>query len=207
MNITILGTGNMGAAFAQQLHAAGHALNILGRDPARTRALAERFGATSEPARAAASDVVILATGYDDAIGALRGAGLRDAAVVVDITNPLTPDYTGLTLGYSTSAAEQIAAALPTLRVVKAFNTVFAQRLAAGARVSDSQVVPVFVASDDAQATQRVSELARSMGFDVIDAGPLRNARYLEPLAGLNIHLGYAAGLGTLIAPTWLRQS
>jgi predicted dinucleotide-binding enzyme len=68
-------------------------------------------------------------------------------------------------------------------------------------------VVPVFVAADDAQARQRVADLARSMGFDVIDAGPLRNARYLEPLAGLNIYLGYGAGLGTLIAPTWLRQA
>jgi predicted dinucleotide-binding enzyme len=207
MNITILGTGNMGTAFAQQLQAAGHRLNILGRDPAKARAAAERFGANSEPARAASNDIVVLATGYDDAVAALRAAGLPEGAVVVDITNPLTPDYTGLTIGHTSSAAEQIAAALPRLRVVKAFNTVFAQRLAAGARLPDGQVVPVFVATDDAQARQRVADLARSMGFDVIDAGPLRNARYLEPLAGLNIHLGYGAGLGTLIAPTWLRQA
>ena len=207
MNITILGTGNMGTAFAQQLQAAGHRLNIVGRDPAKAHAAAERFGASSDPARAASSDIVILATGYDDAVAALRAAGLPEGAVVVDITNPLTPDYAGLTIGHSTSAAEQIAAALPRLRVVKAFNTVFAQRLAAGARLPDGQVVPVFVATDDAQARQRVADLARSMGFDVIDAGPLRNARYLEPLAGLNIHLGYGAGLGTLIAPTWLRQA
>ena len=207
MNITILGTGNMGTAFAQQLQAAGHRLNIVGRDPAKAHAAAERFGASSDPARAASSDIVILATGYDDAVAALRAAGLPEGAVVVDITNPLTPDYAGLTIGHSTSAAEQIAAALPRLRVVKAFNTVLAQRLAAGARLPDGQVVPVFVATDDAQARQRVADLARSMGFDVIDAGPLRNARYLEPLAGLNIHLGYAAGLGTLIAPTWLRQA
>ncbi len=207
MNITLLGAGNMATAFAQQLHAAGHRLNILGRDPGKTRALAERFGATSELSRAASSDIVILATGYGDAIGALRQAALPDGTVVVDITNPLTPDYMGLTLGHSTSAAEQIAGALPRLRVVKAFNTVFAQRLAAGPRVTDTQVVPVFVAADDDHARQRVSDLARSMGFEVIDAGPLRNARYLEPLAGLNIYLGYGAGLGTSIAPTWLRQA
>jgi hypothetical protein len=52
-----------------------------------------------------------------------------------------------------------------------------------------------------------VSEIARSIGFDVIDAGALKNARYLEPLAGLNIYLGYGAGLGTAIAPTWLREA
>ncbi len=206
MNITVLGTGNMGTAFAQQISAAGHRLNILGRDSAKVRAAAERFGATAQTSLAASSDVVILATGYADAVPALRAAALPQGAVVVDITNPLTPDYMGLTLGHSTSAAEQIAGALPQLRVVKAFNTVFAQRLAAGARLPDGQVVPVFVATDDAQAKQRVTELAASMGFDAIDAGPLRNARYLEPLAGLNIYLGYAGGLGTSIAPTWLRQ-
>jgi predicted dinucleotide-binding enzyme len=206
MNITVIGTGNMGTSFAQQISAAGHRLNILGRDSDKVRAAAERFGATAETSLAASSDVVILATGYADAVPALRAAALPEGAVVVDITNPLTPDYMGLTLGHSTSAAEQIASALPRLRVVKAFNTVFAQRLAAGARLPDGTVVPVFVATDDAQAKQRVTELAASMGFDVIDAGPLRNARYLEPLAGLNIYLGYAGGLGTSIAPTWLRQ-
>ncbi len=207
MNITLLGTGNMGSAFAQQLHAAGHSLNIVGRDAAKAQALAARFGASTELARAASSDVVVLATGYGDAVQALRDAALPAGAVVVDITNPLTADYMGLTLGHTTSAAEQIAAALPGLHIVKAFNTVFAQRLAAGARVSATETVPVFVAADAEPARQRVAELARSMGFDVIDAGPLRNARYLEPLAGLNIYLGYGAGLGTLIAPTWLRQS
>lgn len=206
MNITVIGTGNMGTSFAQQISAAGHRLNILGRDSDKVRAAAERFGATAETSLAASSDVVILATGYADAVPALRAAALPEGAVVVDITNPLTPDYMGLTLGHSSSAAEQIAAAMPQLRVVKAFNTVFAQRLAAGARLPDGQVVPVFVATDDAQARQRVADLAGSMGFDVIDAGPLRNARYLEPLAGLNIYLGYAGGLGTSIAPTWLRQ-
>ena len=207
MNVTLLGTGNMGTAFAQQLHVAGHSLNILGRDAAKTQALAERFGASSQRALAAASDVVVLATGYGDAVQALRDAALPDGAVVIDITNPLSADYMSLTLGHTSSAAEQIAAAFPALRIVKAFNTVFAQRLAAGARVSATETVPVFIAADAETARQRAAELARSMGFDVIDAGPLRNARYLEPLAGLNIYLGYGAGLGTSIAPTWLRQS
>ena len=207
MNITIIGTGNMGTAFAQQLRAAGHALNIVGRDQSKARELAHRTGASAEPSRAAASELIVLATAYEDAVRALGGLALPAGAIVVDITNPLTPDYMGLTLGHTSSAAEQIAAAFAGLRVVKAFNTVFAQRLAAGAQAGNGQVVPVFVAADDAQAKARVSELARSMGFDVIDAGPLRNARYLEPLAGLNTYLGYGAGLGTAIAPTWLRQS
>ncbi len=207
MNITIIGTGNMGTAFAQQLHAAGHTLNIVGRDGTKARSLADRFAAGTDPARAASSDLIVLATPHDDAIRALGDAALPAGAVVVDITNPLTGDYMALTVGHTSSAAEQISAAFPRLRVVKAFNTVFAQRLAAGAQAGNGQIVPVFVAADDAQAKAHVSEMARSMGFDVIDAGPLRNARYLEPLAGLNIYLGYGGGLGTAIAPTWLRQS
>ncbi|MHB8387793.1 MAG: NADPH-dependent F420 reductase, partial [Metallibacterium sp.] len=72
--------------------------------------------------------------------------------------------------------------------------------LGAGRRVT------IFLAGDDAPAKEAVTAMARAMGFEVIDAGTLRNARYLEPLAGLNIYLGYGAGLGTGIAPTWVRQ-
>ncbi|MDL1863587.1 NADPH-dependent F420 reductase, partial [Betaproteobacteria bacterium PRO7] len=152
-------------------------------------------------------DVLILATGYADAVPALEALGSLQGKIVVDITNPLTADYMGLTIGHTTSAAEEIAKAFPGARIVKAFNTVFAQVLAEGADFGKGQVVPVFVAGDNAQAKQTVSEIARSIGFDAIDAGPLKNARYLEPLAGLNIYLGYGAGLGTNIAPTWLRKA
>jgi hypothetical protein len=65
----------------------------------------------------------------------------------------------------------------------------------------------VFVASDSAPAKTTVTALAQSLGFDTVDAGGLKNARYLEPLAGLNIYLGYGAGLGTAIAPTWIHKA
>jgi predicted dinucleotide-binding enzyme len=112
----------------------------------------------------------------------------------------------GLTLGHSTSAAEEIAKAVPGAEVVKGFNTLFAQVLAEGADFGKGQKASVFVASDSARAKQVATTLARSMGFDVVDAGGLKNARYLEPLAALNIYLGYGAGLGTAIAPTWIRK-
>ena len=110
----------------------------------------------------------------------------------------------GLTIGHSTSSAEEIAKAVPGVRLVKGFNTVFAQLLGAGSALPDGSKVAVFLASDDAAAKSTVAELAESMGFAVTDAGPLKNARYLEPLAGLNIYLGYGAGLGTAISPTWV---
>jgi len=206
MNITVIGSSSMGAGLVKQLTRAGHCVLVTGRDAAKAEALARKHGARAvSAADAAVSDVIIVATGYADAVAALKGLGRLEGKVVVDITNPLTPDYMGLTIGHTTSAAEEIAGAVSGARVVKAFNTVFAQVLDEGSRVG-GQAVPVFVASDDDKAKSVVAGIARSMGFDVIDAGVLKNARYLEPLAGLNIYLGYGAGLGTNIAPAWLRK-
>ena len=208
MKTLVLGAGNMGSAFVQQLHAAGHAVRVTARNADKAAALAARFPGVSAVAAdagaAADADVVILATGFADAVPALRS--LTDK-VVVDITNPLTADYMGLTLGHTTSAAEEIAAALPQAQIVKAFNTLFAQVLAGGADLGNGQTASVFVASDSDPAKSTVSELARSMGFAVVDAGGLKNARYLEPLAGLNIYLGYGAGLGTSMAPAWIHKA
>jgi predicted dinucleotide-binding enzyme len=208
MKITVVGSGNMGSGFVKQLSSAGHQVLITGRNATKAAALAKQHGATAAtPVQAATSDVVIVATAYDDAAAALKSLGALDGRIVVDVTNPLTADYMGLTIGHTTSAAEEIAKAVPKARVVKAFNTVFAQVLAEGGEFGNGKIVPVFVAGDDAAAKGVVTEIARSIGFDVIDAGGLKNARYLEPLAGLNIYLGYGAGLGTAIAPTWLRKA
>ncbi len=210
MKITVIGAGNMGTAFVKQLTRAGHQVSVTARDAAKAAQVAAAHpGARAVPAAGAAedADAVVLATGYADAVAALRSAGKLDGKVVVDITNPLTADYMGLTIGHSTSAAEEIAKAVPGAEVVKAFNTVFAQVLADGADFGNGRKVEVFVASDSERAKQTARAIAESIGFAVVDAGPLRNARYLEPLAGLNIYFGYGAGLGTGIAPVWIRRA
>jgi len=210
MNILVLGAGNMGAAFVKQLTRAGHQVTVTARDVAKAQALAAANpGANAVTTANAAGpfEVVVLATGYADAINALNSIGDLSGKVVIDITNPLTADFMGLTLGHSSSAAEEIAKAVPGAQVVKAFNTVFAQVLAEGADFGNGQTVSVFVASDSDRAKQTAVALAQSMGFATIDAGGLKNARYLEPVAGLNIYLGYGAGLGTVIAPTWIHKA
>ena len=205
MKVSVIGSGNMGAALAAQLAKAGHDVALTSRNATTAAAVASATGATVVPAsRAAEADVIILATSAPDAAAALQSVGDLKNKVVVDITNPLTADYMGLTIGHSTSSAEEIAKAVPGVRLVKGFNTVFAQLLGAGSALPDGGKVAVFLASDDAAAKATVAELAGSMGFAVTDAGPLKNARYLEPLAGLNIYLGYGAGLGTAISPTWV---
>ena len=209
MNVLILGAGNMGSALAGQLSRAGHAVRITARSPDKAQAVAAATGAQAVSAdqALAGSDVVILATGYADAVPALQSLGSLDGKVVVDITNPLTADYMGLTLGHDTSAAEEVARAIPGAQVVKAFNTLFAQVLADGPAFAGGQVAPVFYASDSEPAKQAAKALIESIGFTPVDAGALKNARYLEPLAALNIYLGYGAGLGTTIAPTWISKS
>jgi len=210
MNITIIGAGNMGSGFVKQLALAGHHVTVTARDLAKAQALAAAHaGVSAQPARSAAAnaDVIVLATGYTDAVSALQSLGDLQGKIVVDITNPLTADYMGLTIGHSTSAAEEIAKAVPSATIVKAFNTVFAQVLAEGADFGKGQTVSVFVAGDDAKAKQTVQALIESIGFAGVDAGGLKNARYLEPLGGLNIYFGYGAGQGTSIAPTWLHKA
>lgn len=210
MKVTVIGAGNMGSAFVKQLVRAGHQVSVTARDAAKAAQVANAnpgAKAVATAGAAAGADVVVLATGYTDAVGALQAVGDLQGKVVIDITNPLTADYMGLTLGHSTSAAEEIAKAVPSAKVVKGFNTVFAQVLAEGADFGEGRKVTVFVASDDVPAKRTATALAESIGFDVVDAGGLKNARYLEPLAGLNIYLGYGAGLGTAIAPTWIRKA
>jgi predicted dinucleotide-binding enzyme len=210
MKITVLGAGNMGAAFVKQLTRAGHQVSVTSKDGTKAAQVAAA-NPGAQPVAAAGSaagaDVVVLATGFADAAAALQAAGDLTGKVVVDITNPLTADYMGLTIGHSTSAAEEIAKAVPGAEVVKAFNTLFAQVLDGGADFGGGQKLSVFVASDSERAKQSAVALAESMGFQVVDAGGLKNARYLEPLAGLNLYLGYGAGLGTVIAPAWIRKA
>ncbi|PUA19868.1 NADPH-dependent F420 reductase [Glaciimonas sp. PCH181] len=210
MKVTVIGAGNMGSAFVKQLTRAGHQVTVTTRNLGKAQAVAaanpDAIAVVAVNA-AAVADVVVLATSYDDAVSALKSVGDLSGKVVIDITNPLTADYMGLTLGHSTSASEEIAKAIPGAEVVKAFNTVFAQVLSDGADFGNGQTVSVFVASDSARAKQTAKALAESMGFVTVDAGGLKNARYLEPVAGFNIYLGYGAGLGTSIAPAWIKRA
>lgn len=204
MKITLIGAGNMGSGLAKHITKAGHALVITGRDAAKAKGLAETSGATFKASNAAeGADVVIVATAFGDAVTALGAVGDLTGKVVIDISNPLTADYMGLTIGHSTSAAEEIQTAFLKAKLVKAFNTVFAQALAAGPLL-DGETIPVYFAGDDVAAKETVKALIQSIGFTPVDAGGLKNARYLEPLGGLNIYFGYGAGKGTAVAPKWI---
>ena len=208
MQVTIIGSGNMGSALARQLARGGHQVRVAARNVGKATAL-NGNGVTVVPIAEAAkdADAIIVATYYNDAAAALASVGSVAGKVVIHITNPLSADFMSLTVGHTISAAEELAKVAPDALIVKAFNTLFAQVIEVGPVFDHDQKASVFVASDHARAKQTATALAQSMGFDVVDAGGLKNARYLEPLAGLNIYLGYGAGLGTSIAPTWLHRA
>src|SRR5947208_6769136 len=173
MKITVIGAGNMGSAFVKQLTRAGHQVSVTARDGAKAaKVAADNTGAKAVAVAGAAqdADAVVLATAYGDAVAALATVGDLRGKVLIDITNPLTADYMGLTIGHSTSAAEEIAKAVPGAEVVKAFNTVFAQVLQEGPEFGHGNTVPVFYAGDSARAKQAVNSLVKTIGFAPVDA-------------------------------------
>jgi predicted dinucleotide-binding enzyme len=203
MKVGIIGAGNMGSAFARRLSAAGHDVFITSRDIEDAKKVAASVGpkvrAVPQQQLAENVDLVIAATPFANQADALRASGRIEGKPVVEISNPLKPDMSGLAVGHTTSAAEEIAKATQGAKVVKAFNTVFAQVL--GDRPASAAKVQVFYAGDDDAAKRTVRSLIESMGFEPVDAGRLSNARYLEPVGMLNIYLGYMAKMGTDIAP------
>jgi NADPH-dependent F420 reductase len=207
MKVAIIGTGNMGAGLASVLATAGHEVSIGARDLVKAAALADKIGhgAVGGGIAAAAklADVVILALPFGAAAQALKLAEDLSGKIVVDISNPISPDYKELVIGHTTSAAEEIQKLAPQARVVKAFNTVFAQLMAPESR--QGKTLQVFVAGDDDAAKAAVSDLAKSAGFEAVEAGPLSNSRFLEPIGEMNIHFGYFLGKGPTVAPAWVQ--
>ena len=207
MRIAVIGTGNVGAALGRRWAALGHSVIYGARRPASEEvrrlvvSCGENAAAASVTEACSDAEVVVLAVPWkavENAVGAVAAAGPLAGRIVVDCTNPLADGLSGLAIGHTTSAAERVAELLPGARVVKAFNTTGSANMIDpdfdGARAA------MFVAGDDRAARQVVLDLAQELGFDPCDAGPLRNARYLEPLAMLWIDLAYLRGRGQAFA-------
>ena len=193
MKVAIIGAGNVGKALGSSIGRAGHEVTISASTPDSASAAAREIGAsaaTSNSEAASDADVVILAVPYAEAGENVAPEIAADVAgsVVIDATNPIKPDYSGLATD-GTSGAEELQTRLPDARVVKAFNTIFAANQA-----EPKQEIDGFVAGDDADAKQLVIGLIDSMGFTPVDVGPLAQARYLEGMAWINIGLNSANG-------------
>ena len=198
MNLAIIGTGQVGSALAQTLGRAGHQIIFGSRMPQgdQERSITDAV---------AGADMIILAVPSNAIADVAQAAGGFAGKVVVDATNPLDmlEDGLGLTVGFSTSGAEQAAALAPQAKYFKAFNQTGFENMADPGRYAVRPVM--FVAGDDASSKPQVLQLVEDAGFEAVDAGGLRSARLLEPLAMLWIELARKRGLGSDFAFTLQR--
>ncbi len=178
-SISIIGTGNMASAIGTLAVKGGNAVEVISRNADKAAALADELGdgATAGTWGAApAGDIVILAVLFDSAVPIVREYGDALAGkIVVDITNPFDSSGTGLAIPGDTSVANMVAEAAPkNAHVIKAFNTLFRDVLAAGGPLD------VFMAGDDPEAKANVSAFIESLGLRPLDVGELPMARVLE---------------------------
>jgi len=201
VKIAIIGTGSVGSVLGRRWSQAGHSVAFGSRRPDSEKVLEllERCAPGTKAVVAkeaiADADVIVLAVPWPAARQTLAELGDLGGRVLVDCSNPLTADFSGIELGHSTSAAEEIALWAPSARVVKAFNSA-SIKVMNDPQFGDYRAT-MFYCGDDPAAKDLVKQLVAVLDFDPADAGPLASARYLEPLAMLYIHLAFKQGWGS----------
>lgn len=210
MKIGMIGAGQVGGALARRWIACGHEIRFGVRHPAKPelvellRELGPRASAGTAAEAAAFAEVVVLSTPWTGTREAIESAGDVSGKVLVDCTNPLKPDLSGLSVGLDQSGAELVAQWARGARVVKCFNTTGAENMTQPRFGADRAVM--FLAGDDEPAKALVTALGEALGFEMIDAGGLEVARWLEPTAMLWVHLAFRRGLGRGFAFKLLRR-
>jgi predicted dinucleotide-binding enzyme len=209
MNISIIGPGNMGANLGKLWNNKGHKIFFAGITPAESRTASDalngsEYGTVAEAF--SASDVIILAMPYSALNDVLSKAGDMKDKILVDIINPLTPDIRGLVIGCNDSCAEEIARNAPGAIVVKTLNTIASPVLESGDMLFKGERSTMFYCGDDEKAKSIVAGLLNDLDFEPIDAGPLKSARILEPMALLILELAIFQNMGTNIAIKLLKR-
>jgi predicted dinucleotide-binding enzyme len=205
MELTIVGSGNVGMALGRAWKKAGHAVTFAVRNASAAKAenlKKNGFHAAAMSEAGKQAKVILLAVPWHEAENALRSLGDLSGKIVIDATNPLTKELE-LGVGFSNSAGETVAKLCHGARVVKAFNTTGAENMD---RAGEFPVRPaMLVASDDMEAKKTVQKLASDIGFEPVDAGPLSASRLLEPIAMQWIKLAFG-GMGTSFAFAIVRR-
>ena len=191
MHIGIIGAGKVGSTLGAAFSKAGHGVTLGVREPGK------HPGSVSIAQAASSSEVLVLATPFAAQPDVVKSAGSLDGKIIIDASNPLLPGLV-LAVGHTDSGAETLQRLAPGARVVKCFNTVGVEVMA-NPKVG-GRAATMFLCGDDPAARQTVHGLARGLGFDAVDVGPLANARLLEPAAALWVHLAMVEKLGRRIA-------
>jgi len=208
MKISIIGTGRLGSALGKIWAEKGHIVMFGSQDPQKAKRLANSIGsnATGGTYEEASkfSEVIILAVPWSGAKESIKIAGDLEGKIILDSTTTAVPHLGGPSIGTTPSAAEKVAKWAVGAKVIKTVHTIGIESL--NKTQFGSQQASLFVCGDDLDAKSKVKQLGIDLGFDVIDTGPLRNARLIEPLAMLWIELAYKQGMGTDIAFKLLRR-
>lgn len=208
MKIGIIGAGNVATGLAKLLVPKGHEIMLsFSRDTDKLAQMARAFAtsAGSVAEAVAFGEVLAIATPYAATQAALKQVGASiPRKILWDCTNALTPDMSGLAIGTTTSAAEEIQRTAPWARVVKGIPP-FAEVMHSGNVRIHNKGIGVFVASDDDEAKRTVTTLITDLGAEPTDAGPLSNARYIEPAGYLLVQLAYLLGYGANIGLSLLK--
>jgi predicted dinucleotide-binding enzyme len=198
MNIAIIGAGSVGQALGFGWAKRGHQVCFGLRDPSDDRAAAlrsrnNRVTVMTNAQAASASDIVAVCTPWDATQSAVESCGDLSGKVLIDCTNPLKADFSGLAIGLETSGLETVAGWAKGAEAFKAMNQI-------GSNLMDGpafkQGTPVMFVCGDGSRKKVVLDLVQELGFEAIDAGESKVARLIEPYAMLWIHLARVQGLG-----------
>ena len=194
MKIAIIGTGNVGKSLGEAL-SKGNEVIYGSRKPEEAKAkLSGANVATIEEASKGA-ELIILAVPYHSAKEAIHEMKNNEKdKILIDVSNPMD-EHMRWAKGFNESAAEEISKHAKGAKVVKAFNTIFAENMKTGQLGAEK--LTTFIAGDDEGAKAKVMELARGIGMEPVDVGMLEKARYIEPVGMLMIELGYGKKMGT----------
>jgi NADPH-dependent F420 reductase len=202
MKIGIFGAGDVGGTLGKRWRQKGHEImfgvrNLQSRNIQKLIQMDENFKVGDIREASTFGDVIVFAIPWTAVEETILSAGNLSGKILIDPTNPLTPDLKRLALD-DISVAEKIAKLANTTAVVKAFNAIGARTL--NNPIFDSDRADLFICGDDIHAKRVVVELATDIGFDVVDVGPLVNARMLEQLALFWIELAFRRQMGPIIA-------
>jgi predicted dinucleotide-binding enzyme len=209
MRIAIIGAGNVGTALGSGWNREGHDITYGVQDTndekgkqIKARQAWAKLASNADAARTA--DVVVLSTPWQAAQSAIRDCGYLENKIVIDATNPLKADFSGLDRGFDTSGAEQVAKWAKGAEVYKTMHQVGYENMDHPAFPSGAR--PVMFVAGDGPRKGKVLELVSQLGFEAIDVGGLEYARLLEPYAMLWVHLAASRGLGRDFAFSLLRK-
>jgi predicted dinucleotide-binding enzyme len=210
MKIGIIGSGKMGGGLGRLWARRGHHVMFsYSRRPDKLQDLVQELGSHASagtPQEASGfGDIVLLAVPWATIGDALVAAGSLQGKILITCVNPL--GLNGLEVGFRSSAAEEISKLAPGAIVIEAFNTIFANILHSRADLFGMDTPTVFFCGDHRDAKFKVAKLIGDAGLRPVDAGPLQNARYLEPMAMLMIELSYSRQMGSNIAMRFMNPA